>query len=453
SGHLDGRGGGGAANDNGSTVSLVLEMARVLSAEDVETDISVRFIFWDQEEQGLYGSTSYVSDRLLDQGIENPTGSGIYPEPTWLGNITHDMILYDHGVGSVTSNQSPYADLDVEWRRSTTYATQSKELAQLWRFLSGDYAPNYPANSADYSTNTDDTPFHNYCPSISVRENRRSLTGEWINPYYHKTSDIYANYLDVDFLLGFNAVQTTMGVVAELAGAHLTSSNQAPVALPQTLVTDEDTPVGLTLSGTDPEGDGLNYTILTAPQNGALTGDAPALTYAPTANFNGSDSFTFKVNDGSLDSAPATVSIGVNPVNDAPIAFPQNTGTVVDVPLQITLSGSDLDADPLSFLITSQPVNGTLQGESPTFTYTPAAGFVGTDSFTFVASDGLTQSEPALVEITISNINPAPSADPQSLSTEEDSALAIVLSGSDADGDLLSFTIQTYPTHGSLEGI
>src|SRR5690606_25764060 len=74
SGHLDGRGGGGAANDNGSTVSLVLEMARVLSAEDVETDISVRFIFWDQEEQGLYGSTSYVSDRRLLQGIENPTG-------------------------------------------------------------------------------------------------------------------------------------------------------------------------------------------------------------------------------------------------------------------------------------------------------------------------------------------------------------------------------------------
>ncbi len=125
-GHLDGRGGGGAADDNGSTIALLLELARVLSSPDVQTDVSVRFIFWDQEEWGLYGSKNYVSDRRTLQGVEDPPGSGLYPEPTWLGNITHDMILYDHGVGSVTTAQSAYADLDVEWRRSSTMRKNPK---------------------------------------------------------------------------------------------------------------------------------------------------------------------------------------------------------------------------------------------------------------------------------------------------------------------------------------
>ena len=120
--------------------------------------------------------------------------------------------------------------------------TQSKELAQTWRYLSGEYAPDYPANSADYSTNTDDTPSMITAPSISVRENRRSLSSEWINPYYHQTGDVYASYIEDDFLLGINAVKTTMGLIAELAGAVV---NEQPIADAQSVTTTEDTPVRL----------------------------------------------------------------------------------------------------------------------------------------------------------------------------------------------------------------
>ena len=153
------------------------------------------------------------------------------------------MVLYDHGAGTRTTAQSAYADLDVEWRAGTTKAADSQALALKWAFLNGEYATDYPATAYNYSTNTDDTAFQPYVASISVRENRRSLTSgtnaEWINPYYHTTNDVEGSYTrddDVDGVrddieLGFNAVQSTVGLVAELAGARIaTSSNKAPVA-------------------------------------------------------------------------------------------------------------------------------------------------------------------------------------------------------------------------------
>ncbi len=189
----------------------------------------------DNEESGLYGSQSYANDRRSMQGIENPPGSGQFPEPNWLGIVQHDMILYDHGVGTAGPDQSPYADLDVEWRAGTIYATQSMNLAQDWRLRNGNFSTQYPANSADHSTNTDDTPFQNYTASISVRENRRSLGNEWINPFYHQNTDVYASYLESDFNLGFNAVQATVGLIAELAGANAASPNNPPVVNSQSV--------------------------------------------------------------------------------------------------------------------------------------------------------------------------------------------------------------------------
>ena len=168
SGHLDGRSGGDAFDDDGSAVALGLEAARVLAGSDVTTDKSVRFCFWDKEEVGLYGAYGYVQDgrRCRARRLS----------PTWLGVIQHDMILYDHGAGTRTTAQSAYADLDVEWRAGTTQEAASKALALKWAYAEGQYAPDYPATAYNYSTNTDDTAFHSYVASISVRENRRSLT-------------------------------------------------------------------------------------------------------------------------------------------------------------------------------------------------------------------------------------------------------------------------------------
>jgi hypothetical protein len=112
--HLDGRGNGGAADDDASGSSLVLEMARMLAAPDIATSISVRLIWWNNEETGLDGSEAYAEDRESLQGTESPPGSGNYPEPTWLGMLQHDMILFDHGLPAQV-NQIADADADIEY--------------------------------------------------------------------------------------------------------------------------------------------------------------------------------------------------------------------------------------------------------------------------------------------------------------------------------------------------
>src|SRR5436190_3872277 len=98
SGHMDGHGWGEAANDDGSGTALVMEVARVLSAPDVQTERSIRFVLWNNEETGSQGARAYIAQRKDRQGKEDPSGSGMYPEPKWLGMIQHDIMLFDHGM-------------------------------------------------------------------------------------------------------------------------------------------------------------------------------------------------------------------------------------------------------------------------------------------------------------------------------------------------------------------
>ena len=114
-----------------------------------------------------------------------------------------------------------------------------------------------------------------------------------------------------------------------------------------------------------------------------LSGTEPNLTYTPNLNYNGSDSFTFVANDGTVNSVLATVSIIVTPVNDIPVADNQNVTVTEDIAKDITLTASDADGDPLTFTIVSSPANGTLSGTAPNVTYTPNLDYNGSDSFTF----------------------------------------------------------------------
>src|SRR6185295_4156795 len=119
--------------------------------------------------------------------------------------------------------------------------------------------------------------------------------------------------------------------------------DDAPVANAQAVVTDEDTAKAITLSATDAEGSPLTYTVVAPPAHGTLSGTAPALTYTPAANYNGPDSFTFRANDGTLDSTVATVSIAVTAVNDAPVASSETVTTDEDTAKAITLAATDAE--------------------------------------------------------------------------------------------------------------
>jgi VCBS repeat-containing protein len=128
-----------------------------------------------------------------------------------------------------------------------------------------------------------------------------------------------------------------------------------PVANDDTATTAEDTPVPITLTASDVDGDALTYSTVAVPANGSLSGSAPNMTYTPNNNFNGTDSFTFKANDGTVDSNEATVSITIDAVNDTPVADAQSVTTDENTPVAITLTASDVDGDSLTYSVVTTP--------------------------------------------------------------------------------------------------
>jgi hypothetical protein len=224
--HMDGHGWGEAANDDGSGAALVMELARVLSAPEVKTERSIRFVLWNNEETGLNGAYAYVAQRASLQGKEEPAGSGRYPEPKWLGMIQHDMMLFDHGMphpdGSIPKEQRPEADVNIEFQSAAKAADGAQKLAWAFYAANETYATDYPAAVGPHMTNTDSTPFMDLVPAISLRESERGReVGAGWDPQWHQPTDLYATYSDADFRLGLNAAQTTLGAVGRLIGARL----------------------------------------------------------------------------------------------------------------------------------------------------------------------------------------------------------------------------------------
>jgi hypothetical protein len=224
--HMDGRGFGEAADDDGSGTALVMELARIFSSPDVQTARSVRFALWNNEETGLNGSRAYVEQRAPLQGKEDPPGSGRYPEPKWLGMIQHDMMLWDHGMprpdGTVSMEQRPEADINIEFQSAAKLADQAMKLAFVFRDANERYATDYPAAVGHHMTNTDSSSFMDIVPAISLRENERGMQiGAGWNPHYHQPTDRFSAYSDKDFRLGLNAAQTSLAAIAQLSGATL----------------------------------------------------------------------------------------------------------------------------------------------------------------------------------------------------------------------------------------
>jgi hypothetical protein len=200
-----------------------MEIARVMNAPGVETERSIRFALWNGEEGGLNGANAYVAQRRELQGIENPAGSGRYPEPKWMGMVQHDKMLWDHGApradGTVSREQRPEADVNIEFAGNSAMALESQAMAWAFRLANFQFATHYPAAVGNKMQSTDSVPFAPYCPAISLRENERGEhVGSGWDPNWHQPTDVFTTYYDKDFLLGLNAAQTTLGAVARMAG-------------------------------------------------------------------------------------------------------------------------------------------------------------------------------------------------------------------------------------------
>lgn len=227
----------------------------------------------------------------------------------------------------------------------------------------------------------------------------------------------------------------------------------APVATAQNVSTLEDTTKSITLTATDADGDPITYNVTQQPAHGTLSGTAPNLTYTPAANYNGADVFKFVATDGLLTSNPTNVTINITPQNDAPVAQAQTVSGTEDQQAIITLSGTDIDGDALTYTISGAPARGTIISTvGSKVTYKPTANLNGIDSFTFTVSDGNATSAPATVTVDVAAVEDAPVATAQTVSATEDTASPILLTGIDPDGDTLGFALSSSPAHGTLTG-
>jgi hypothetical protein len=233
--------------------------------------------------------------------------------------------------------------------------------------------------------------------------------------------------------------------------------NTTVTAKPQSATVGQNTAKVITLTGVAPNNDPRTFAVTANPSHGTLSGlnsSTGAVTYTPAAGYTGPDSFQFTVNDTTTNttSAAATVTIAVVPpptANAQSVTAAQNTATA------ITLSGTPPNGDPLTFTVTTNPSHGTLSGlnaSTGAVTYTPAAGYTGSDSFQFTVTDAASNLTSASATVSLTVAVP-PTANAQSVTVLQGQAKAITLTGSAPNNDPLSFAVTANPSHGTLSGL
>ncbi len=272
----------------------------------------------------------------------------------------------------------------------------------------------------------------------------------------------------------------------ELSLADVSPVNDAPETAATTASGVEDNPISVSLGGSDSDGSIDHFVIQSLPANGTLllngvalaigaavpaTANGATLTFVPDAHWNGSTSFDYAAvdNDGLEDSSPATATITVSAVNDAPESNPVFASGAEDAAgISVALSGSDLDSTVDHFVIKALPANGALllngvalaigatvpaSANGATLTFVPAPNWNGSTDFLYAAvdNDGLEDNSPATATITVSAVNDAPETTTSTAAGAEDAAgIPVVLSGSDLDGSVDHFVIQSLPANGTL---
>ncbi|MFC5697360.1 beta strand repeat-containing protein, partial [Pseudomonas sp. GCM10022186] len=274
---------------------------------------------------------------------------------------------------------------------------------------------------------------------------------------------------------------------AATATINVVSVNDAPETQATSASGAEDAAgIPVALSGSDLDGSVDHFVIKSLPVNGTLllngvalavgaevpaTANGASVTFVPNANWNGSTSFQYAAVDnlGLEDSSPATATINIAAVNDAPeTAATSASGAEDTVGIPVALSGSDLDGSVDHFVIKSLPANGTLllngvalavgaevpaTANGASVTFVPNANWNGSTDFQYAAVDnlGLEDSAPATATITVASLNDAPETQATSASGAEDAAgIPVALSGSDLDGSVDHFVIKSLPANGTL---
>ncbi|UIL59520.1 cadherin-like domain-containing protein [Vibrio harveyi] len=227
--------------------------------------------------------------------------------------------------------------------------------------------------------------------------------------------------------------------------------NDAPVAVNDTVATDEDTAVTIDVlaNDSDPENDQLTITNASVPaEQGTVTIVDGKLVFTPAENFNGDATISYTISDGQLTD-DATVAVTVNPVNDAPVAVNDTVSTDEDTAVTIDVLANDSDPENDQLTITNASVpaeQGTVTIVDGKLVFTPAENFNGDATISYTISDGQL-SDDATVAVTVNSVNDAPVAVNDTVSTDEDTAVTIdvLANDSDPENDTLTITAASVP--------
>jgi MYXO-CTERM domain-containing protein len=235
----------------------------------------------------------------------------------------------------------------------------------------------------------------------------------------------------------------------------------APVAVDDAAETDEEVAVDVDVLANDGDVDGtalVDVSAVTQPAHGTATivtiGGREGVRYAPAANYFGSDSFTYTVDDGTGRTDVGTVTITVDGVQDAPVAVDDSAETAEESTVAIDVLANDFDVDGNSLTVTAvtQGSFGAVVNDGDGVRYTPNANFFGADSFTYTVGDGAGGSDTATVAVTVTNTPDDPVAADDAATTNEDQAVVIDVLDNDRDPDLDTLRVFSFsqPAHGAV---
>jgi len=410
----------------------------------------------DTQQVQVWTSSGYSSDYEVLTLVETGDETGIFT-----GSIAIAYLPFNSGDGILQGG--PGAVFHAE--KQVTYTIRSADTGKLTGAFNGD-----PVAVDDSATTPEDTPvtigvlLNDTDPNgdnlgvIAVTQGAKgSVTftpaGSTVTytPNANATGSDSFTYQVSDFSgLGDGNTDTATVTVT------ITAVADPPNAVDDAATTNEDTVVFVPVLANDVDPDsGFTLTAATQGSKGATTiqGDG-TIRYTPNANANGADSFTYTVSDGSATDT-ATVSVTINPVNDAPVAWNDSVITPEDTALTFAILANDVDVDgdPLTPVNVGSVANGTLVvNPDGTLTYTPNLNFRGFENFTYAASDPAGAQSTATVHIEITSVNDAPTAVNDSATTNEDTALNFNVAGNDTDldGDNLVVSAVTQGAKGSV---
>ena len=321
----------------------------------------------------------------------------------------------------------------------------------------------WPVAVTDTATTAEDTPVTINVIGNDTDAEGDTLTVNGVGAPSHGTVSFTTSTVTYTPIPNYNGTDTFIysiidghgGAATGTVNITVTAVNDPPAAANDSITTAEDTAatVAVLSNDTDLDGDGLTVTAVTQPAHGSTTFTATNVTYTPAANYNGPDSFTYSISDGNGRTATATVSVTVTAVNDPPTAGADSATTAEDtaVTVNVLSNDSDIEGNSLTVTAVTQPAHGSTSFTATNATYTPAANYNGPDSFTYSISDGNGGTATATVSVTVTAVNDPPAATADSTTTAEDTAVTVnvLTNDSDLDGDSLTVTAVTQPTHGS----